>query len=141
MYGISQNPDTKDYIIILQDKYCEKCNEEYSSIYYKWCKSCHLKSNFINWTSGNKKIDNFIQKMQLKAINYDDIIEWIPYTQFINIKEIGKNYNNFILYLAIWNEGPLHYNGDKERLIKKSEQVILITLNDFDDIDKFLIKV
>jgi hypothetical protein len=140
MYGISQNPDTKDYIIILQDKYCEKCNEEYLDIYHKWCKSCHLKSNFINWTSGNKKIDNFIQKMQLKAKEYDDIIEWIPYTQFINIKEIGKN-NNFILYSAIWDNGPLHYNEDEKRLIKKSEQVILITLNYFDDVNKLLIKV
>jgi hypothetical protein len=139
MYGISQNPDTKDYIIILQDKYCEKCNEEYLSIYYKWCKSCHLKSNFINRTSENKKIDNFIQKMQLKAKGYYDIIE---YTQFINIKEIGKNCNNFIIYSAIWNDGPLDYDKDNEKLIKKSEQVILVTLNDFDDdIDKFLIKV
>jgi hypothetical protein len=54
---------------------------------------------------------------------------------------ILKKCNNFILYLAIWDNGPLHYNGDEERLIKKSEQVILIALNDFDDIDKFLIKV
>jgi hypothetical protein len=141
MYGISQNPDTKDYIIILQNKYCEKCNKEYLSLDYKWCKSCYLKSNFISWTSGNKKIDNFIQKMQLKAKEYYDTIEWIPYTQFINIIEIGKDYNNFILYSAIWNDGPLHYNKDKEKLIRKSEQVILITLNYFDDVDKFLIKV
>jgi hypothetical protein len=140
MYGISQNPDTKDYIIILQDKYCEKCNEEYLNIYYKWCKSCHLISNFINWTSGNKKIDNFIQKMQLIVIANYIIIEWIPYNQFINIKEIGRNYKNSILYSAIWNDGPLHYNED-EKLIRKSEQVMLITLNYFDDVDKFLIKV
>ncbi|CAB4415933.1 unnamed protein product [Rhizophagus irregularis] len=27
IYGISQHPDTKDYIIVLQDGYCEKCDE------------------------------------------------------------------------------------------------------------------
>jgi hypothetical protein len=142
MYGISQDPDTKNYIMILQNKYCEKCGKY---VYYKWCKSCHinyLKNNFTNWTSGNKKIDNFIQKMQLKISEYNDIIlEWIPYIQFINIEEIGRDYNNFIIYLAIWNNGPLYYNIDKEKLIKKSEQVVLIALNYFDDIDKFLNKV
>ena len=38
-------------------------------MYNKWCKPCqtdNLKENFTNWTSGNKKMDNFIQEMQLK---------------------------------------------------------------------------
>ncbi|CAB4493138.1 unnamed protein product [Rhizophagus irregularis] len=26
IYGISQNPDTRDYIIVIQDEYCEKCD-------------------------------------------------------------------------------------------------------------------
>jgi hypothetical protein len=140
MYGISQDPDTKDYIMILQNKYCEKCGEEYTNISYKWCIPCYikyLKNNFINWTSGSKKIDNFIQKIQLKVKQYDDIIEWISYTQFINIKEIGKDYNDFIMYSATWNDGPLYYNKDQEKLIRKSEQVILITSNYFNEIDKF----
>ncbi|GBC28024.2 kinase-like domain-containing protein [Rhizophagus irregularis DAOM 181602=DAOM 197198] len=62
LYGISQNPDTEDYILVLM------------------------------WTSGNGKIDYFIQEMQLKinGHGYDDIVfEWIPYSQFNDIKEIG----------------------------------------------------
>jgi len=46
--------------------YCEKCGAYVS---YKWCKPCridNLKGNFTNWTSGNEKIDNVIQEMQLK---------------------------------------------------------------------------
>ena len=45
---------------------CKKCGiDEYSNVYYKWCKSCQI-DNFTNWTSGNEKIDGFIQEMQLK---------------------------------------------------------------------------
>ena len=39
---------------------CEKCDEEYTDVYYKWCKPCqidNLKRNFTNWTSKNKTID------------------------------------------------------------------------------------
>ncbi|UZO06229.1 uncharacterized protein OCT59_026559 [Rhizophagus irregularis] len=67
IYGISQNPDTKDYIIIIQDEYCEKCCEEYTNTFYKWCKPCqisNLKENFINWTSGNEK-DNEYSKLYI----------------------------------------------------------------------------
>jgi hypothetical protein len=51
-----------------------------------------LKKNFTNWTSKNEKIDKFIQEMQLKINDYNDIIvEWIPYEQFNNIKKINKD--------------------------------------------------
>src|SRR5688572_16468353 len=86
IYGISQNPDTKDYIIVLQDRYCEKCGEQYmdgGNAEYRWCKPCHInyfKTNFTNWTSENERIDALIQEMQLKINNWDDIVfEWIPY--------------------------------------------------------------
>jgi hypothetical protein len=76
-YGISQNPDTNDFILIF---------------------------NNITLTSGNKKIDEFIQEMQLK-IN-DSLFEWIPYNQFDEIKKIGKGGFSTI-YSAVWKKGPL----------------------------------
>src|SRR4051812_16777995 len=96
IYGISQNPDTKDFILVRYfENCCEKCYENYTNAYYKWCKPCQikdLKNNFINWTSGNRQIDNFIQEKQLEINDYNDILfEWIPYNQFYEIKEIGKN--------------------------------------------------
>ena len=88
VYGISQNPDTKNYIIILQN------------VYY----------------SGNKKVDNLIQEMQLKINSKKDIIfEWIPYNQFAKIEEIGKG-GFAIVYSAIWKDGPLHYDNYKKEL-------------------------
>ena len=61
-------------------------------------------------TSGNEKIDNFIQEMQLKIDEYNDIVfEWIPYNQFRNTKEIGRG-GFATVYSAIWKDGPLEYN-------------------------------
>jgi hypothetical protein len=82
LYGISQNPDTGDYIFV--------------------------QNNYI-WTSGNNKIDDLIQERQLKINDYDDVmLEWIPYNQFNEIKEMGKN-SLITIYSAIWKDGPLHY--------------------------------
>ncbi|POG65121.1 hypothetical protein GLOIN_2v438880 [Rhizophagus irregularis DAOM 181602=DAOM 197198] len=115
--GISQNPNTKVYLSVFNDKYfnkyCEKCGYEY--VIDKWCKQCEinqLRNNFINWTSGNVKLDEFIQKMQLNINRSNDIIfEWIPYNEFIIINEL-ENYT-----LAIWKKGPLYSN-----YVEKSER-------------------
>jgi hypothetical protein len=123
IYGISQNPEKKDYIImVLDDCYCKECGNQYTDIKHKWCKSCqidYLKNNFANWTSGNKKIDESIQEMQLKINKYSDIIvEWIPYDQFSKINKIGKG-GFSIVYSALWKNGPLRYDTNNEELKKK----------------------
>jgi ribosomal protein L37AE/L43A len=148
VYGISQNPNTKDYIIVLQDKYyCEKCGKKYTNVYDKWCKPCsinYFKNSFTNWTSGNNIIDDFIQKMQLKINRYDDIIlELIPYNQFVDVKEIGKDDDNTTIYSALWNDGLLHYSSDKKEYIRKPNmKVTLKWLNSLQNIIyEFLNKV
>jgi hypothetical protein len=80
LYGISQNPDTNEYILV--------------------------QNNFINWTSENEIIDDLIQEM----LSNNTIFEWIPYNQFNEIKETGKN-NSTIVYSAIWKNGPLCYSN------------------------------
>src|SRR3954454_5565151 len=99
---------------------CKKCGEEYTHVYRKWCKPCqveNLKENFTNWTSGNEKIDDFIQEMQLKIDIYSDIIlEWIPYNQFSDIKEIGRG-GFATVYSAIWKDGRLDYDENAEKYV------------------------
>jgi hypothetical protein len=138
MYGISQNPNTKDYIMVLQDKYyCEKCGKY---IYNKWCKPCsinYFKNSFTNWTSENDIIDDFIQQMQLKFYKYNDtILEWIPYNQFVDVKEIEKFDDNITtVYSALWNDGLLHYSSDKKEYIRKPNmKVTLKCLNNLQNI-------
>ncbi|GES93626.1 kinase-like domain-containing protein [Rhizophagus clarus] len=63
IYGISQNPDIKDYILVLQNVYCDKCGKCFTDKYGIWCKSCQI-NDIASWTSGNEKIDNLVQEMR-----------------------------------------------------------------------------
>ena len=89
----------------------------------------NLKGNFTNWTSGNEKIDDFIQEMQLKIDDVEDIMfEWIPYNQFSGIKEIGKS-GWATVYSAIWKNGPLEYNADKKVYERVSDKKVACLQN------------
>src|SRR6266498_2176294 len=104
LFNIFKTNETDD------TKKCEQC-KKYTNVEIKWCKLCqinYLKENFNNWTSGNEKIDNLIQEMQLKINDYKDIIfEWIPYNQFNVIKGKGE------FSLATWKNGPLLWDKSK----------------------------
>ena len=109
---------------------CEECSEKTNFHWLGECMSCQkicLKENFTSWTSGYETIDNCIQDMQLKIEHHDEIvIEWIPYNQLSDIKEIGKG--DFVTEnSAIWKGGPLYYSYNKNELIRKSadENVVL----------------
>src|SRR5215469_14853317 len=125
MYGISQNSDTKDYILVFNNSdfklCCVSCNGKYTDYDNKWCKPCqinYLNENFGSWTSLDEKIDNFIQEMQLKVNNYDDIVfEWIPYHQFSNILKVDKGGFSTI-YSAMWKDGPLEHKTNEYAYIK-----------------------
>jgi hypothetical protein len=92
--------------------YCENCNEVHTNIKYKWCKPCQTNSLKLNF-SKNEIINGLILEMQLKTNNpFDVVFEWIPFNQFNNIKEIGKD-DFDIVYSAVWKDGPLYYNGKK----------------------------
>ena len=70
---------------------CEKCKQPKTSHY--WCRICntkHFQQNFKNWTSGNHDVDEFIQKAQLKAKSYREILEWIEHDRFINVEYLAK---------------------------------------------------
>ncbi|POG60245.1 kinase-like domain-containing protein [Rhizophagus irregularis DAOM 181602=DAOM 197198] len=112
-YGISQNPDTKDYILVLND---------------------------IIWISGNKKIDDFIQEMQSNIKEYGDIVfEWIPYCQLDKINEINKN-DSTTVYSAIWKDGPLYFNCNNLKYTRDScKEVALKCLHNSQDLIEFVI--
>jgi thiol-disulfide isomerase/thioredoxin len=124
------------YDIQDDDIKCKICGEIYTDLYYKWCKPCQIINiirNFANWTSGNEKIDKFIQEVQLKVEEYNKIIfEWIPYNQFNYIKKISKGQ---FTTAAIWEDGSLEYNH-KERKYKRNpnEEVTLKYLNNSQNI-------
>jgi hypothetical protein len=106
--------------------YCKNCNEQYKckeDAIYEWCKTCqinNLNQNFINWTSGNEKIDNLIQEMQLDIDKkWDLVFEWIPFNQLNDIKE--EIFTNE--YLAIWKDGPLNYDKVKNEYLRNHHNI------------------
>src|SRR3954454_15387517 len=108
---------------------CKKCGEQYTNEYRNWCKPCQLdklKGNFTNLTSGNEKIDELIQEMQLKIErSWDIVFEWIPYNQFIDIEEIGRG-GFATVYSAIRKDGQLKFNDDNEEYTRKSNQKVAL---------------
>jgi hypothetical protein len=116
--------------------YCENCGNKYVDEVRKICNQCQFKNNFTNWSSGNKKIDNFIQEKQLKFDGYSAVFEWIPFNELIIIKEIEDSYSA----IAILKNGSLHYNYSWIR--EPYEKVCLKYLHNSQDItDKFLTEV
>ncbi|RHZ76600.1 hypothetical protein Glove_195g22 [Diversispora epigaea] len=115
-----------------------ECNQEYAGWWCKPCSSKHFQNDFNNWTSGNDKIDNFIQDAQLNADGNWQVIEWIPYYRFKDVKQIGKGGFGTIHY-ARWIDGRIHkwdienqqwirYPKDKEVVLKKFDN--FVNLND-----------
>ncbi|CAB5385228.1 unnamed protein product [Rhizophagus irregularis] len=113
IYGISQNPDTNDYILV---------------------------QNYFTWTSGNKEIDDFIQEMQLKTNNLNIVFEWIPYNQFNEIKETGKN-SLITLYSAIWKDGSLHYQYGRYKRDSNKEIVLKCLHNSQNPVESIINEV
>src|ERR1051326_1111716 len=70
---------------------CYKCSQPNTGKF--WCQSCkskHFQQDFNKWTSGNREIDEFIQNFQLNATCREEVLEWIPYEKFRNVKYLAK---------------------------------------------------
>ncbi|GES73544.1 kinase-like domain-containing protein [Rhizophagus clarus] len=128
--GISQNPYTEEYIMVLEDEYCENCGEpiKIEDTGVEFCKSCqinYLEKNFTNM-SGNKIIDDFVQEMRLKMNDFNEsVFEWIPNDQFYNIKEMSNNNFN-ITYLAKWRDGELSYKYEQKEWVRNPGNEVVL---------------
>jgi hypothetical protein len=85
-----------------QSGLCNECKQPATETHFWY--QCGFQQNFKNWTSGNHEVDKFIQKVQLKAEELQQILEWIEYDRFENVKYIAKGGFGTI-YKAIWKDG------------------------------------
>ncbi|GBB95112.1 hypothetical protein RclHR1_02480011 [Rhizophagus clarus] len=62
-----------------------------------------LAKEFDTWTSGDVKIDEIVQKSQIEARDYSDILEWIEFSKLKDFEYTG--FEEF--YEACWIDGYL----------------------------------
>ncbi|GBB89577.1 hypothetical protein RclHR1_01630015 [Rhizophagus clarus] len=108
-----------------------------------WCQICESKNfqqNFKNWTSGNHNVDEFIQKAQLKAKSFEQILEWIEQDNFKNVEYLAKG-GFGITYKAIWKDGYIKRDYKNDKWIRNGEtKVALKCLHDSHDITAEFLK-
>jgi hypothetical protein len=115
---------------------CNECKQPKTC--YDWCNLCQFQQNFKNWTSGNHDIDELIQKTQLNAKVYYEVIEWIEYDRFENIEYLAKG-GFGTTYKATWKDGYIRWwdfeNNQWKRYEKKErKEVALKCLHNSQDI-------
>ena len=96
-----------------------------------------------SWTSsGDEKLDEIIRNTQLEAKGFDShyYIEWIPYDDLRDIREIGKG-GFATVYQGKWSNGP-RFVHDNTRYYYDGFDVALKKLeNSQDNSDEFLKEV
>ncbi|RHZ78854.1 hypothetical protein Glove_155g136 [Diversispora epigaea] len=109
---------------------CEDCQQD--NTWLQWCNTCNsirFQSEFNKWTSEDAEIDEFIQQTQLKATKYEEVIEWIPFDRFNNIKYLDKGGFGKV-FRAAWSDGYIIYWDSQMKIWKRSQQdVCLKSLN------------
>ncbi|CAG8665777.1 10160_t:CDS:2 [Funneliformis caledonium] len=86
---------------------CAECGKERISV--GWCNDCEINSfklDFVNWTSGNLNIDDYIKYTQLNASGSVDYLEYINFEQLDLIENTNKGGDFSTIYSALWLEGP-----------------------------------
>ncbi|RHZ45740.1 hypothetical protein Glove_658g31 [Diversispora epigaea] len=101
---------------------CNECHQ--NNIGFNWCHPCNAKqfqSEFNKWTSEDAEIDEFIQQTQLKATKYEEVIEWIPFDKFNNIKYLDKGGFGKV-FKATWSDGYITYWNSQRKIWERSQQ-------------------
>jgi hypothetical protein len=102
---------------------CKECNR--IKITRDWCNYCHFQLNFKNWTSGNNDVDHLIQKSQLKAQSWSQLLEWIEYDKFKDVQYLAKG-GFGTTFKAIWNEGYIKRDEENDQWIRNGETKVAL---------------
>ncbi|GBC38080.2 kinase-like domain-containing protein [Rhizophagus irregularis DAOM 181602=DAOM 197198] len=88
IYGISQNPNTKNYLLVLEyGNHCEKCGEIYTLIYLNWCKSDLTLLYSAIWINGPLK---YMQNEWERIPNREVALKCLYNSQNITNKILNK---------------------------------------------------
>ena len=107
---------------------CDECNLIMTD--FNWCHPCNakfFKENFNSWTSGNNNIDTFIQETQLSAKNHFNVLEWIDFDKFSEIKYIAEGGYGTV-YRAKWKDGYIFIRDNKNKSWGRLQPKMLVAL-------------
>ena len=96
-----------------------------------------------SWSSsGDEKLDEIIRNTQLEAKGFDSryYIEWIPYDDLKDIREIGKG-GFATVYLGRWSNGPRFVSDNKRYYYKDGHVALKKVENSQNNSDEFLKEV
>jgi hypothetical protein len=121
---------------------CEECKQP--NTYPYWCQSCnsrYFQQNFKNWTSGNREVDEFIKKTQLRAKKRVQILEWIEYDKFEDVEYLAKG-GFGTTFKADWKDGYIVWRDYKNNQWERSGEtkVALKCLHNSQDITAEFLK-
>ena len=96
------------------------------------CNAKHFQQNFKNWTSGDNDIDKFIQDTQLLAHGkFKNVLEWIPYNRFYDIKYIAKGRFGEMYYIAYWFDGFIDKWNNKNKDWNRNSRNMFVILKKY----------
>src|SRR2546421_12424195 len=93
---------------------CPDCNQFYYLGYCRSCNSGHFRANFPKWSGGDDNIDRLIQKSQLNAGIYCELLEWIEYSNLIDMVHVAEG-GFASVYKAVWKDGPITSRESKRK--------------------------
>jgi len=115
---------------------CKECSQAKTGLY--GCSHCNSKQfQQDKWNSGNTDIDELIRHKQMSARNLNDVLEWIPYDRFKDVKYIAEG--GFAkVYSATWIDGYIiNWNQESNNWKRsRSFKVALKVLKNSRDISK-----
>ncbi|UZO14976.1 uncharacterized protein OCT59_006415 [Rhizophagus irregularis] len=118
---ITFDKDFRNLLFLKGPKYkCALCGRSgYTNYTCEHCSRDVLKSEFVNWSSGNEVIDEAIRKSQMILPLPGWIQEWIPFSELENMKYKTRG-GCATIYTAIWTKGYMKEFDNEKRTFGRS---------------------
>ncbi|RIB15176.1 kinase-like domain-containing protein [Gigaspora rosea] len=124
--GVEKNRDKWGNGLKSEHGKCAHCNKDNTQP--AWCLSCDPDIE-TRWTSGHKNIDNCMKTFQLRALRYEDAIEWIPFNRLLEVKKIGEGGFGSV-YSATWLDGIRQkvekINDDNHKRARETSSIVAL---------------
>ncbi|KAG9296961.1 hypothetical protein G9A89_003675 [Geosiphon pyriformis] len=107
-----------------------------------FCESCHaqkIRNSLIEWTCGNRVIDNFIMKTQMMASGRFNYVEWIDFNRFQDIHFLSQGGFSKV-YSAIWLDWPTD-QGPRKVALKVLDNSHNLDFDFFLELERYFEKV